>query len=146
MEPMMKSKPTIFTNGVFDLFHSGHRYLLTMAMKRAGILIVGINSDASVKRLKGGSRPVHTQVTRLDNVVNFLSSLRSPNPFYVYIFSQDTPEQLIHIYRPNVLLHGNDAPHPWPGEEFVRDQLNGEIWSIDRVHGMSTTGIIEGTT
>lgn len=141
------NRPIIFTNGVFDLFHSGHRYLLTMAMKRAGILIVGINSDASVKRLKGGSRPVHTQVTRLDNVVNFLASFGDfACPFYVYIFSQDTLEQLIHIYRPNVLLHGNDAPHPWPGEEFVRDQLNGEIWSIDRVHGVSTTGIIEGAT
>lgn len=143
----MQNKPTIFTNGVFDLFHSGHRHLLTQAMQRAGVLIVGINSDESVKRIKGGSRPVHTQVTRLDNVVNFLASFGDlACPFYVYIFSQDTPEQLIHIYRPNVLLHGNDAPHPWPGEEFVRDQLNGEIWSIDRVHGMSTTGIIEGAT
>lgn len=143
----MQSKPTIFTNGVFDLFHSGHRYLLTMAMKRAGVLIVGINSDESVKRLKGGSRPVHTQVTRLDNVVNFLASFGdSACPFYVYIFSQDTPERLIRDCRPNVLLHDNDAPHPWPGEEFVRDQLNGEIWSINRVHGISTTELIEGTT
>lgn len=143
----MQNKPTIFTNGVFDLFHSGHRYLLSYAMRRAGVLIVGINSDESVKRLKGGSRPVHTYMTRVDNVVNFLKSFGDlACPFYVYGFSQDTPERLIRDCRPNVLLHGNDAPHPWPGEEFVRDQLNGEIWSINRMHGISTTEIIEGTT
>lgn len=126
-----------FTNGVFDLFHDGHRYLLQEAAKGLDLLIVGINSDASTRRLKGNSRPVHSVTRRVKNVVEYLNSLR-PLRFTVTVFHTITPEKLIQAYLPHVLIKGSDAPRPLPGEDVVRG-YGGEIRIVSRLPGFSTT-------
>ena len=137
--------PIVFTNGVFDCFHEGHKTLLNAAASRAmvhGLLIVAVNSDASVKRLKGDARPVHTCATRMANVREFLKYLYIvPLRYCVVEFDADTPEELIISVRPNILIKGSDSPRPLAGEEFM-SRYGGSINIVPRLPGYSTTGII----
>ena len=91
-----------FTNGVFDILHPGHIFSLSQAAKEADYLIVGINSDDSVKRLKGNHRPVNTQETRS----LILASLLMVDA--VVVFEEDTPLELINALKPDVLIKGGD--------------------------------------
>jgi D-beta-D-heptose 7-phosphate kinase/D-beta-D-heptose 1-phosphate adenosyltransferase len=127
----------VFTNGVFDLLHSGHVDLLTAARQRGDVLIVGLNSDASVRRLKGPSRPVRNTAER----AYVLAALACVSA--VTVFEEDTPRELILSLRPDVLVKGGD----YTVETMVgaSDVLGwgGEAVVVPLTAGQSTTRIIE---
>ncbi len=130
------SQPTVFTNGVFDLVHSGHMTYLAQAAGLGLRLIVGVNSDESVRRLKGNSRPVMPLEARLQ----LLASL-----FFVdgvIAFEEDTPLELIKALRPDVLVKGGDYTEAGiVGAPEVRG-WGGDVVVLPFVSGQSTTGII----
>ena len=133
----LKHKKIVFTNGCFDILHPGHVDYLEKARSLGDILVVGLNSDTSVRRIKPGKyRPVNPQKDR----ARVLSGLGCVD--LVIIFDQDTPYQLIQRVLPKVLVKGGD----WPVEDIVgRDivmDLGGEVLSIPLTPGYSTTGII----
>ncbi len=131
------SKTISFTNGVFDILHEGHIKLLTQAATYADILIVGINSDASVKRLKGDARPVNNEFSR----AIIMASLVMTDA--VIIFEEDTPLELIKIIMPGVLVKGGDYTVETivGAKEVIAN--NGKVEIIPLQTGFSTTGIIE---
>lgn len=126
-----------FTNGCFDILHVGHVRYLKDASKECDILIVGVNSDFSVKRLKGPERPVNGQNARME----VLSALECVS--YVTMFEEDTPEELIKFLTPDVIFKGGD----WKEEDIVgADHVKkngGKVRVIPYVNGYSTTGTIE---
>jgi D-beta-D-heptose 7-phosphate kinase/D-beta-D-heptose 1-phosphate adenosyltransferase len=125
-----------FTNGCFDIIHRGHVKLLTQARGACDRLIVGLNSDASVTRLKGQGRPVQEVHARAE----VLSALEAVD--LVVIFDQDTPLELIRRVRPKVLAKGGDYQRETVvGHELVEAD-GGEVILIDLVPGVSTTGIV----
>jgi len=129
-----------FTNGCFDLLHPGHIALLNQARNTADRLVVGLNSDLSVRRLKGAGRPVQGEVAR----ATVLASLKSVDA--VVIFPQDTPLELIGALQPDVLLKGADyTVHSVVGAELVL-QRGGQVVLIELVPAHSTTGTIERMT
>ena len=132
-------KKIVFTNGVFDILHKGHLILLSEAASFADILIVGVNSDASVKRLKGDSRPVNDEHSR----ALLLASLVMVDA--VIIFEEDTPFELIKMIMPHVMVKGGD----YTIEEIVgaKETLDngGEVKIVPVEKGFSTTSIIEKT-
>ena len=129
-------KKTVFTNGVFDILHQGHIHLLSGAAGYADILIVGVNSDASVKRLKGDSRPVNSETSR----ALLLAALLMVDA--VIIFEEDTPLELIKLISPDVLVKGGDYTlDPIVGAKEVIAN-GGEVKIIPLEEGFSTTGII----
>jgi rfaE bifunctional protein nucleotidyltransferase chain/domain len=129
-------KKVVFTNGCFDLIHSGHVDYLTKAKKLGDVLIVGVNSDSSVKRIKGEKRPVIPENERCIVV----SSLKPVD--FVTVFEEDTPEELIKELKPDVLVKGSD----WKLNEIVgRDVVEengGSVKTIDFVSGQSSSKII----
>ena len=126
-----------FTNGVFDLLHPGHIRVLAQARAACDRLVVGLNSDASVKRLKGKDRPIQTERARAE----VLAGLAAVD--LVTIFGQDTPLELIRRVRPTVLVKGGDyKPDQVVGREVVKAQ-GGEVILVDLVSGFSTTRIVE---
>src|SRR5581483_2649188 len=128
-----------FTNGVFDLLHPGHISVLAQARARCDKLVVGLNSDASVRRLKGKDRPIQNERARAE----VLAGLEAVD--LVAIFPQDTPLELIRRVRPNVLVKGGDyRPDQVVGRELVEAQ-GGEVMLVDLVAGFSTTRIVERT-
>ena len=127
----------VFTNGVFDILHRGHVEYLARARKLGDILIVGLNSDASVRRLKGPSRPLQRQQDRA--VV--LLALRSVD--YVVVFSGDTPDKLIQSVRPDILAKGADYKlSEIVGATFVKS-YGGKVRRIRLTRGQSTSKIIK---
>lgn len=129
-------KKIVFTNGCFDVLHIGHVRLLLAAAEEGDILILGLNSDASVKRLKGESRPVHSQDIRSE----ILSALIPVD--CIAIFDEDTPENLIKLIRPHVLVKGGDYNEDQiVGAKFVKEN-GGSVKIFPTVEGHSTTGII----
>lgn len=127
----------VFTNGCFDILHAGHVTYLEAAKKLGDILIVGLNSDISVRKLKGETRPVNSQVDR----GTVLSALRAID--YVIIFDEDTPLKLIEQIMPDILTKGGDyTPNTIVGAEFVQ-QKGGEVIVIPLVKGKSTTSILQ---
>lgn len=131
-----QNKRIVFTNGCFDIIHSGHISYLTESKKLGDILIIGLNSDNSVKRLKGENRPINTQNDR----AIVLSGLKSVD--YVCIFEEDTPLNLIQSIKPKVLTKGGDYKvEEIVGYDFLT-QNGGEVVIIDFVDGKSTTNII----
>jgi rfaE bifunctional protein nucleotidyltransferase chain/domain len=126
----------VFTNGVFDILHEGHIKLLSEAATYADILVVGVNSDASVKRLKGNARPINTEGSR----ALVLAALVMVDA--VVIFEEDTPLELIKIIQPDVLVKGGDYTLDTivGAKEVVAN--NGEVKIIPLEEGFSTTGII----
>ena len=131
------SKKIAFTNGVFDILHQGHIYSLSQAAKEADYLIVGLNADASVKRLKGESRPVNNQDAR----ALMLASLIMVDA--VVIFEEDTPLELIKAIMPDVLVKGGDyTVEQIAGAKEVMEN-NGRVVINPILDGFSTTAIIE---
>lgn len=132
-----ENKKIVFTNGCFDIIHSGHCFYLTEAKKLGDILIVGLNTDASVKRLKGETRPVNNE----DDRAMVLSCLKPVD--YVVLFDEDTPFSLIRNIIPNVLVKGGDYTiENIVGADIVLEN-GGEVKVIPFVEGKSTTKIIE---
>ncbi len=131
-----QGKRVVFTNGVFDILHRGHVAYLTRAKALGDVLIVGLNSDTSARRLKGPPRPYQKQRDR----AVILLALEAVD--YVVIFSQDTPEDLIRMVRPDVLVKGADYRiSEIVGAEFVKS-YGGKVARIRLTSGRSTTGII----
>ncbi len=132
-----QGKRIVFTNGCFDILHAGHVTYLSKAKREGDILVVGLNSDASVRRLKGKSRPVQQENDR----ALILSSLESVD--YVTIFNDDTPLRLIRALKPHILIKGAD----WPRAEIIgaREMAswNGRVKRISLVGGRSTTSILK---
>jgi D-beta-D-heptose 7-phosphate kinase/D-beta-D-heptose 1-phosphate adenosyltransferase len=127
----------VMTNGCFDILHAGHVSYLEKARALGDRLIVAVNDDASVRRLKGENRPVNS----LDHRMHVLSSLQSVD--WVVAFSGETPEQLICKLNPDVLVKGGDyRPEDIAGSRCVRDN-GGEVVVLDYIEGCSTTRIIE---
>jgi D-beta-D-heptose 7-phosphate kinase/D-beta-D-heptose 1-phosphate adenosyltransferase len=128
-----------FTNGVFDLLHPGHIKVLADARAACDRLVVGLNSDASVRRLKGAGRPVQPEGARAE----VLAALEAVD--LVVVFDQNTPIELIRRVRPNVLVKGADyRGKQVVGREFV-EGYGGEVILVDIVPGYSTTGIVDRT-
>ncbi len=126
----------VFTNGVFDLLHPGHIDVLLGARREGAALVVGLNSDASVRRLKGPTRPVRTEAER----AAVLSALEMVD--LVVIFPQDTPAELVARLQPDVIVKGGDySPDTIVGADVVRAR-GGRVVVIPLVPGQSTTGII----
>lgn len=132
-----QSKKIVFTNGCFDLLHIGHVRYLEQAKALGDILIVGINSDASVKRLKGPTRPIQNENDRAE----ILASLKAVD--HTMIFDEDTPLLLIQDIKPNLLVKGGD----WKIDQIVGSDFvlsyGGKVKSLQFIQGRSTTSIIE---
>ncbi len=132
-----KGKKIVFTNGCFDIIHAGHVIYLEDAANLGDCLILGLNSDASVRRLKGNTRPIVPQEER--SIV--AAALEMVD--YVCIFEEDTPYELIKLVQPNVLVKGGD----WAVDEIVGADLvlavGGEVRSLNYEAGLSTTSIID---
>lgn len=127
----------VFTNGVFDLLHAGHVDVLLGARREGEYLVVGVNSDASVRRLKGPTRPVRDEVSRC----YVLAALAMVDA--VVLFDEDTPLELIRMVRPDVLVKGGDYTEATiVGANEVRS-WGGEIAVIPLTPGHSTTSTIE---
>lgn len=130
-------KKIVFTNGVFDILHHGHLDYLAKAASHGNILVVGVNSDLSVKRLKGEERPLNHENDRAFQ----LASLMFVDA--VCIFEEDTPRTLIELVQPDVLAKGGDYTiETIVGSDFVL-QRGGQVEVIPFVQGYSTTSLIE---
>lgn len=133
----LKSKTIAFTNGVFDILHEGHIAVLSEAASFADLLIVGINSDSSVKKLKGESRPINNENSRALIMVSLIMVDA------VVIFEEETPLELIKIIKPDVLIKGGDYTlETMVGAKEVLD-TGGRVELIPIREGFSTTNIIE---
>ena len=129
-------KKIVFTNGCFDILHIGHIRYLEEASKLGDLLIVGLNSDASVKRLKGKERPINTERDRAE----LLSALSFVD--YVIIFDQDTPLELIKMIQPDVLVKGGDYSNEYVVGTKEVEARGGKLVLLPFVDGKSTTNII----
>lgn len=130
-------KKIVFTNGCFDILHHGHLDLLAKAADFGNILILGLNTDASVQRLKGPDRPVTNEQDRAFQVASLLCVDA------VCLFDEDTPEELIKLIRPDVLVKGGDYTiETIVGADFVQ-KSGGSVEIIPFVQGYSTTSIID---
>jgi rfaE bifunctional protein nucleotidyltransferase chain/domain len=129
-------KIVVFTNGCFDLLHRGHIYLLREAKALGDLLVVAINSDQSVKLIKGPTRPILSESDRLQ----LIASMEMVN--YVLLFDEPNPYNVISILRPNILVKGGD----WPAEEVVGGDIvqssGGKVVVVPYLKGFSTTEII----
>lgn len=132
-----QNKKIVFTNGCFDLLHIGHVTYLDQAAALGDVLIVGINSDESVKKLKGPTRPIQSEMDR----ASILAALKSVD--HTVIFTEETPYELIKIIKPDILVKGGD----WKPEQIVGSDIvssyGGEVKSLLFLDGKSTTNIIE---
>ncbi len=126
----------VFTNGCFDIVHRGHVTYLTFARNQGDALVVGVNSDASVKCNKGDSRPINSQADR----AYVLASLRAVD--YVVIFDEKEPRDLIAQILPQVLVKGKDWAHYVSGRDVV-EAHGGRVVLADLVEGRSTTSTID---
>ena len=137
LKPSLEGVRLVFTNGCFDILHPGHVDYLQRARDLGDRLILGLNSDASVRRLKGEKRPVNPEMDR----ARVLSGLACVD--YVILFEEDTPLELIRAVQPHVLVKGGD----WSVDRIVgRDIVTargGDVLSIPVLPGYSTTGLIE---
>jgi len=128
-----ETRKIVFTNGCFDVLHQGHRKLLQEARELGDMLVVGLNSDDSIRRLKGAERPVNSVSQRIEA----LAAL--PSIDAVIIFEDDTPYELLQELRPNILVKGGD----YKPEEIVGRELVDEVVVISLVEGVSTTDLLK---
>lgn len=132
-----QNKKIVFTNGCFDIIHSGHVDYLKKARKLGDTLIVGLNSDNSVKSIKGQKRPINNQEDR----ANVLGAFYFVD--YIVIFEENTPYELIKLIKPDILVKGAD----WQSKQIVGQDVveksGGKVVLIDYLQGRSTTSIID---
>lgn len=129
-------KKVVFTNGCFDILHRGHVTYLNEAKRQGDILVVGVNSDASVKKLKGESRPINSEYDR----AFVLDGLKAVD--YTVIFEEDTPEDLIAYLKPSVHVKGGDYKKEDLPETKIVESYGGKVVILNFVEGKSTTNII----
>lgn len=131
-----KGRKVVFTNGCFDILHIGHVKYLQEAKAQGDLLVVGLNTDASVQRLKGPTRPIQDETSRAE----IMAALGAVD--FVTLFNEQTPEDLIKTVRPDVLVKGGDwTVDKIAGGSFVQS-YGGEVKSLQFVNGFSTTSII----
>lgn len=132
----MRGQSIVFTNGCFDLFHAGHLEILRRAAALGDVMVVGVNSDDSVMRLKGPGRPITSERNRVE-IISALSFVD-----YVVVFEEDTPLRLIQAVRPDILVKGED----WKGKEVVGEDIvkarGGRVEFVNHVPGISTSQLI----
>lgn len=132
-----KGKKVVFTNGCFDILHRGHVEYLAQAADLGNVLCIGVNTDASVRRLKGENRPVNDEYARamLLSALGFVDA--------VVLFDEDTPYELIKQIQPDILVKGNDyKPENIVGYDIVTAK-GGKVVTMDLVEGYSTTTILD---
>jgi D-beta-D-heptose 7-phosphate kinase/D-beta-D-heptose 1-phosphate adenosyltransferase len=130
-------KKIVFTNGCFDILHVGHIRYLKSARSLGDCLVLGLNADVSVKRIKGKSRPVNSEKDRAE----ILSALECVD--HLVLFSEKTPEKLIRALRPDFLVKGGDwKKKDIVGSDFV-ESYGGQVLSLPFVKGFSTTRLLE---
>ena len=133
----LKSQKVVFTNGCFDILHRGHVEYLAQAANTGDVLVIGLNSDSSVRSIKGKNRPVQDEYARaiLLASLSFVSA--------VILFNEDTPYELIKKVNPDILVKGSD----YKAEDIVGYDIvkanGGEVVTIDFIEGYSTTSIID---
>lgn len=137
LRPIREHKKIVFTNGCFDLLHVGHVRYLQEAKAQGDVLVLGVNSDRSVKELKGPTRPIQKQEDRAE----ILAALACVD--FVCVFDESTPIKLIEAITPDVLVKGGD----WKAEQIVGSEHvlknGGEVKSLIFIDGKSTTKIVE---
>jgi D-beta-D-heptose 7-phosphate kinase/D-beta-D-heptose 1-phosphate adenosyltransferase len=131
-----EGRTLVFTNGCFDILHRGHADYLAFSRSQGDALVVGLNSDASVRRAKGPTRPVNPEQDR----AYVLGSLRAVD--FVVIFDEDEPRDLISQILPDVLVKGKDWAHYVSGRDIV-EANGGRVVLAEMVEGRSTTSTIE---
>lgn len=132
-----KGKTVVFTNGCFDIIHAGHVRYLNKAKSLGDILVIGLNSDSSVRKIKGEKRPIVPQTERAE----VLSGLEAVD--YVVLFNEPTPIKLIKTVLPDILVKGADwASHEIVGADVIK-AAGGKIKRVKLVKGRSTTNIIK---
>lgn len=131
-----QGKRVVFTNGCYDILHPGHIRLLERARSMGDVLILALNTDASVQRLKGPSRPLLPQSDRVEQAL----ALEAVGA--VTLFDEDTPRELIAAVLPDVLIKGADWAHFIAGREEV-ESAGGQVLALPLEPGYSTTGIVE---
>lgn len=131
-----QGKKIVFTNGCFDILHIGHISYLENAKKQGDILIVGVNSDESTRRLKGPTRPINSEKDR----ACMLSALKAVD--YTVIFEEDTPEDLIAYLKPSIHVKGGDYKKEDLPETKIVEAYGGKVVILNFVEGKSTTNII----
>jgi len=137
LDQIRDHKKIVFTNGCFDLLHVGHIRYLQEAKSLGDVLVVGLNSDASVQKLKGPTRPVQSENDRAE----ILAALGAVD--FTVLFTEDTPENLIRQIRPQILVKGGDWKiEQISGGAFVQS-LGGQVMSLQFVDGKSTTALIK---
>ncbi len=129
-------KTVVFTNGAFDILHAGHVTYLEFARRQGDVLVVGLNSDSSVRRYKGDRRPVNPQADR----AKVLAALECVD--YVVVFNEDEPKALIAELLPDVLVKGADWAHYVSGRDIV-EKRGGKVVLAKMVKGRSTSGTID---
>lgn len=132
----IQKKKIVFTNGVFDILHRGHVDYLRKAKSLGDVLIVGMNTDSSVKKIKGPNRPIQNQNDR----AVILASLKSVD--YVILFDEPTPDEIIHFVKPDVLGKGADYKlNQIAGADYVKS-YGGKVKRIKLILGRSTSKIL----
>ena len=129
-------RKVVFTNGCFDLLHAGHAFLLERAAALGEILVVGLNTDASVRRLKGPERPVVPQGER----AALLASLRAVD--YVVLFEEETPLELITALQPDILVKGEDYPMDRIVGRGIVESRGGQVVRLPLLPGRSSSGLL----
>jgi rfaE bifunctional protein nucleotidyltransferase chain/domain len=133
VERLKKQKKSIvFTNGCFDIIHPGHIKVLELAAEQGDILVVGLNSDTSVKKIKGKARPIMDEESR----ATVLGAMEAVD--YIVFFNEETPYDLIKALRPDILVKGQD----WSDEAIVGRDLVGRVFRVKLLPRYSTSAII----
>lgn len=136
-EAKKQGKVVVFTNGCFDILHIGHLRYLEEAKKQGDLLVVGVNTDASVKRLKGDTRPINTEYDRAE----LLCGLSAVD--YTVLFEEDTPEALLEELRPSIHVKGGDYKKEDLPETKIVEKHGGEVRILHFVEGKSTSNIVK---
>jgi len=131
-----EGKTVVFTNGTFDIIHRGHVEYLARARRMGDVLVVGLNTDASIRRIKGNRRPINPNADR----AAVLAALHPVD--YVCFFRGNTPERLIRLLLPDVLVKGADWPVKAIVGKAIVERSGGVVRTVRLVAGRSTTGVI----
>jgi D-beta-D-heptose 7-phosphate kinase/D-beta-D-heptose 1-phosphate adenosyltransferase len=132
-----RGRRVVLTNGCFDILHRGHTTYLGRAKALGDVLVVGVNTDDSIRRLKGPTRPINA----LDDRVQVLAALSCVD--LVVPFGEDTPHELVRAVRPDVFVKGGDYTRDRLPEAGLVEALGGEVRLLPMVEDRSTTGVIE---
>lgn len=139
LKPSLSDQKIVFTNGCFDIIHLGHIQYLAQARELGDLLVVGLNTDLSVKRLKGESRPVNPEFAR----AIVLAALQFVD--FVILFDEDTPLNLIHTISPDFLVKGGDYSIDQIVEADFVIKKGGKVITLPFVEGFSSSNIIQNT-